>query len=83
MSVPRRRPPPDGLDAPASQSAGKTVREGNAQIPPVQLDLLDPASEQSGFKAPPDGFDLGQLRHDDVMAGLCRVIQCFLDRLEC
>ena len=27
------RPPPDGLDAPAGQSAGKTVREGNAQIP--------------------------------------------------
>jgi hypothetical protein len=40
-------------------------------------------SDHGAFQTPPDSFDLGQLRHGDVMAGLCCAIQCFLDRLEC
>jgi hypothetical protein len=77
------RPPPDILNAPAGKPPGEAPRKGNAKIGPVQPDCFDPTSEHGGFEAPPHGFNLGQLRHGAVMAGLRRAIQCFLDRLEC
>ena len=76
-------PPSDRVDAAAGKPAGEAPGKGNAQILPVQPDLLDPTAKHGGFEAPPHGFNLGQLRHGAVMAGLGRAIQCFLDRLEC
>ena len=62
------RAPVDGLDAPAAQPGGETLRQRVAQVGAVLYDLDQEPADEGWDQAAADGFDLGKLGHGRTLA---------------